>query len=299
VTLAPEATVAEAALAPELLGVLGGQRTSTRQWEFRPGLILASLFLVLLLIMAIWPGLFAGNPNAINPAEALQGPSLHHLFGTDQLGRDTFDRVVYGTRDSLLLGIGPVILAGLVGAIWGLVAGLGGAKVDEAAMRVADIFMSFPSMLMALLVVAILGPGTRNVIIAIAVSFTPMFARVVRVQTLLVRDSPYVHAAIALGVARRQVLGRHVIPNVVGPLLVLLTMNVGTSLLVGSSLAFIGLGPPPPAPEWGSMLSQAQNYLQASWALAIFPGLAITLTVIAVSVVGRELQTRYEGRGTP
>jgi peptide/nickel transport system permease protein len=286
-------------LPPEAVaGIVLGHQTRLRR-RMRPGLVVAGGFLALVVVAAIWPGLFASGPDNINPLDALQGPSLSHLFGTDQLGRDTFARVVYGARYSLLLGIGPTIAAGVVGGTWGLVAGLGGDAVDEAAMRVADIFLSFPSTLMALLVVAVLGPSERNVVIAIAVSLAPMFARVVRIQTLVVKDSQYVHAAVALGVSRRGVVARHVTPNVVGPLLVLLTMNVGTSVLTGSSLSFLGLGPQPPTPEWGSMLAQARDYLQADWALAVFPGLAVTLTVIAISVAGRALQARFEGRTLP
>lgn len=278
--------------------VLSGpvRRVRTASLAIRPGTAVAALFLLLVLVAVIWPGLLASGPDTINPLDALQGPSAAHWFGTDQLGRDTFARVVYGARQSMFLGVGATLAAGAVGALWGFVAGLGGQVADEAAMRVADIFMSFPSTLMALLVVAILGPGERNVVIAIAVSLAPMFARVVRVQTLVVKDAPYVHAAVALGISRRAVIARHIVPNVVGPLLVLLTMNVGTSVLLGSSLSFLGLGPQAPTPEWGSMLSQAQNYLQADWALAVFPGLAVTLTVIAISVVGRDLQARFEGR---
>jgi peptide/nickel transport system permease protein len=295
-TVTPDLLETEVMATEVVVGAGVGRRTRVRAATIRPGVAVAGVFLIVVVVAVIWPGLFASGPDNINPIDALQGPSLSHLFGTDQLGRDTFARVVYGARTSVFLGVGPTIAGGVVGAIWGLVAGLGGGVVDEAAMRVADIFMSFPSTLMALLVVAVLGPSTRNVVIAIAVSLAPVFARIVRVQTLVVKDSQYVHAAVSLGVRRRGVVARHVVPNVVGPLLVLLTMNVGTSILAGSSLSFLGLGPQPPTPEWGSMLSQARDYLQSDWALAVFPGLAVTLTVVAVSVVGRQLQARFEGR---
>jgi peptide/nickel transport system permease protein len=277
-----------------LAGPLRRARGASR--SIRPGTLLAGVFLLLVLLAVIWPGLLASGPDDINPLVALQGPSGAHWFGTDQLGRDTFARVVYGARQSVFLGIGPTLAAGVIGTAWGLAAGLGTSAVDEAAMRLADIFMSFPGVLMALLVVATLGPGERNVIIAVAVPLTPVFARVVRVQTLVVRDAPYVHAAVSLGIPRRAVVARHVVPNVVGPLMALFTMNVGVSILVGSSLSYLGLGPQAPTPEWGAMLSQASNYLQSDWALAVFPGLAVTLTVISVSVIGRDMQSRFEGR---
>jgi peptide/nickel transport system permease protein len=262
----------------------------------RPSLIVAGLFVALVVLMAAWPSLFASGPDNLNPLAALQGPSSAHLFGTDELGRDTFTRVVWGARTSLFLGVAPVIVAGLVGALWGLLAGLSRAWLDEVLMRIADILMSFPAILMALLIVAVLGPGVVNVVIAIAISLIPGFARVIRAQTLLVKNSLYVQSATSLGLRRREVIVRHIAPNVVGPLLVLVTMNIGTSILTASSLSFLGLGAQPPTPEWGAMLSEARNYLQVDWALAVFPGLALTLTVISLSVIGRTLQARFEGR---
>ncbi|HEX7660030.1 MAG TPA: ABC transporter permease [Pseudonocardiaceae bacterium] len=163
-------------------------------------------------------------------------------------------------------------------------------------MRLADVFLSFPSVLMALLVVAVLGPGAVNVTVAITISLAPGFARVVRVRALVVRDAPYVRAATNLGVPSARNLLRHIAPNTLAPLLILATMNIGTAIITGASLSFIGLGVQPPAADWGAMLAQSRDYLGASWTLAVFPGGAITLTVLAVSIIGREVQARYEGR---
>jgi peptide/nickel transport system permease protein len=276
-------------------GVLPGSPRAARH-AARPAVLLSAAFLALACVAAAWPGLLASGPDAINPAGALQDPSAAHWFGTDQLGRDTLARVVYGARDSLYLGIAPTVLAGLAGAAWGLAAALGGRVADEVAMRLADIFMSFPAILLALLVVAVLGPGLQNVAVAIAVALAPGFARVVRVQAQVVKDAEYVTAAVALGQRRRTIVARHIAPNVLGPLAVLMTMNVGTSIIAGASLSFLGLGVQPPASEWGAMLSQSRDYLQNDWALAVFPGLAITLTVISLHVLGREVQARFEGR---
>jgi peptide/nickel transport system permease protein len=288
-------TVAPAELGvPVAAGTLGRSRAA--RYAGRPGLLLSAAFLALVCVAAAWPGLLASAPNTINPADALQGPSGAHLLGTDELGRDTLARVIYGARYSLLLGLASTALAGTAGAIWGLVAALGGRAADEIAMRVADIFMSFPAILLALLVVAVLGPGPWNVAVAIAVSLAPGFARVVRVQAMVVKDAEYVVAAIALGRRWRTIAARHVAPNLLGPLAVLMTMNVGTSIIAGASLSFLGLGVQPPASEWGAMLAQSRDYLQNDWALAVFPGVAITLTVVCVSVLGRELQARLEGR---
>ncbi|GAA1838442.1 ABC transporter permease [Pseudonocardia ailaonensis] len=257
---------------------------------------LAVVFLLLVGVVALFPDLVGGNPEAVDPADAFLDPSAEHLFGTDQLGRDVLTRVVHGAGASLALGLGATALAAVVGIVWGLAAGLGGRFVDEAAMRLADILLSVPTILLALLVVAVLGPGGPSVAIAIAVSLSPGFARVVRVQTLVVDRTGYVQSATALGLRRRSVVGRHIVPNVLPPMLVLATMNIGASIIAGASLSFLGLGPEASSSEWGSLLSQARNYLQDAWAPAVFPGLAVVLTVISISVIGRELRIRFEGR---
>ncbi|MGI5157233.1 ABC transporter permease [Microbispora sp. CA-102843] len=260
------------------------------------GVALAAAFFALVCLAALAPGMFAHGPDQVNPALALRGPTAGHPLGTDQLGRDVFARLVFGARPSLLVGVGSTLLAGLAGSAWGLLAALGGRLAGEAAMRLADVLLSFPAILMALLVVAVLGPGTRNAVLAITVALAPGFARVVRAQALVVRGSAYVRAAVNLGLTPARILLRHIAPNVVAPLLILATVNVGTALIAGASLSFLGLGPQPPAPEWGAMLAQARDYLDASWTLALFPGAAITLTVMSATVVGRALQAHYEGR---
>ncbi len=264
--------------------------------RIRPVLSVSIVFVVLVLVAAAFPGVIAADPNTTDPANALAGPSSQHLFGTDQLGRDIYDRVIWGTRTSIVLGIGAVTLASVVGALWGLLAAMGGRLADETLMRLADVLMSFPPILMSLLIVALLGPGQRNVIIAIAAAALPGFARLVRVQAMAIRNAPFIQAATALGVSRPRIICRHIIPNVAGPLTVVATTQIGGAIVAGASLSFLGLGTQPPAPEWGSMLSQSRDYLQNSWAMIAFPGLAVVLTIAALSVVGRELQLRFEGR---
>ncbi|GAA0403394.1 ABC transporter permease [Microbispora corallina] len=271
-------------------------RSRAPRRQLRPGPVLAAAFLVLVCAAAAFPGLLAHAPDQVDPAAALRGPGAGHLFGTDELGRDVLARIVYGARPSLLVGAGSTLLAGLAGAAWGLLGALGGRMAGGAAMRAADVLLAFPAILMALLVVAVIGPGTRNAVLAITVALAPGFARVVRVQALVVRGSPYVRAAVNLGLPPVRILTRHIVPNVVAPLLVLATVNVGTAIIAGASLSFLGLGPQPPDPEWGAMLAQARDYLDASWTLALFPGAAITLTVMSATVAGRALQARYEGR---
>lgn len=259
------------------------------------GVVLALLVLGLVAAAAAVPDLIGGSPNDVDPTEAFRSPSFQHLFGTDWLGRDVFARVVHGARASLAIGIGGTALASFVGSVWGLAAGVGGRTVDTIAMRAADIVLSFPSILMALLIVTILGPGTVNVTFAIALALAPGFARIVRVQTQLVTRSSYVATARDLGVPSHRILLHHIAPNVLLSICALATMSVATAIMTGASLSFLGLGPQPPAPEWGSMLAQSRNYLGADWTLALFPGAAITITVMAVSIVGRSLQTRFEG----
>jgi peptide/nickel transport system permease protein len=266
----------------------------------RAGVVLAALFVALVVLAAIHPQALAGaDPNATDPTIALRPPGAGHLFGTDQLGRDQFARVVYGARPALLLGLSATALAFSFGALWGLVSALGGRVVDEVAMRAADIMMALPALLLALLVVAALGPGLRNAVIAIAAATAPGFARLVRVRALVVRHAPYVDSAVVAGRGPAGVLFRHIVPSTLIPLVVYATMNIGTTIIAGASLSFLGLGTQPPRADWGAMLAQSREYLQVDWALAVFPGAAITLTVVAVGHLGRALQQRLEGRPTP
>ncbi|OLE28481.1 MAG: peptide ABC transporter permease [Catenulispora sp. 13_1_20CM_3_70_7] len=258
--------------------------------------MLAGLVLVVIALAAAWPGLFSDvPPDAVNPVAALQGPSTRHLFGTDQLGRDEFSRVVHGTRVSVGTGVGATALALVLGSAAGVFAAAAGRVADEVVMRVCDVLMSFPGLLLALMVVAVLGPGTLNAAVAIGVSMTPGFTKLVRGQAMLVRRSDYVRAAVTFGRGRTEINLRHVAPNALAPLLVLATVTVGGAVVAGSSLSFLGLGPQPPAPDWGAMLADGQNYLAVSWAVAVFPGLAVTATVISVTVVGGYLRKRFEG----
>ncbi|GAA0964842.1 ABC transporter permease [Acrocarpospora macrocephala] len=272
-------------------------RSAPGQWARRGGLLCASVFLLLVGVAAAWPGLLSVHvPDVTDLSATLQGASPEHLLGTDRLGRDTLSRLIYGARISLLLGLTATGLGFLAGLVWGLTAGLSGRVVDEVAMRSADVFMSVPSMLMVLLVIAIFGAGERNAALAVAVGIAPGFARLVRGQTLVVKNTGYVAAAVSLGLPARAVILRHIVPNVLPPLFVYATMTLGQTIIVGASLSFLGLGPQPPAPEWGLMLAEARGYLQRAPLLGVYPGLAITLTVLSIATVGRALQLRFEGR---
>ncbi len=275
-----------------------GSRARTRSARRRPvSLILAWAVLALLAVAVCWPGLLAHQPpDAVNPVDALQGPSGTHLLGTDQLGQDLYSRVVHGARFSLAIGLGATGIAVVAGTLLGVLAAAGSRVLDEAIMRVTDILLAFPGLLLALLVVALLGPGSGNAVLAIGCSLTPGFTRLARGQALIIRDSGYVQAATVLGRGRAWIYLRHLLPNAVPPLLVFATVGVGTAIIAGSSLSFLGLGPKPPTPEWGAMLSQGRDLLDVAWAPAVLPGVAITLTVLTINVVGRDLRRRFEGR---
>ncbi|RMI31170.1 ABC transporter permease [Nocardia stercoris] len=260
----------------------------------RAAAAVALAVLVVAVLAAVAPSVLAGSPDRIDPGAALHGPSAVHVFGTDWLGRDVYARVVYGTRASLLVGVGGTVLATLVGTGWGLVAALGGRVTDQLAMRTADVLLSFPTLLLALLMVAALGPGRWNMTIAVTVALAPGFARLVRIRAHLVRRFAYVRAATDLGRPTWQVALVHIVPNVLLPLMGVVVPNIGVAIIVGASLSFLGLGPDSATPEWGSMLAQSRDYLSVAWAPAVFPALAVTATVLSISVAGRALGTRVD-----
>ncbi|MFB8139645.1 ABC transporter permease [Streptomyces parvus] len=264
---------------------------------FRPGLVLSVAVLVVAALACVAPGLLASaSPTDADPVAALLPPGGEHWFGTDQLGRDVYARVVHGARHSLLLGVGATALGVLVGLLIGLPAALLGRFADQVAMRSMDVMLALPELLLALLVIAVVGPSSVNAALAIAVSSVPGYARLVRGQAQVVRRAEYIRSAIGLGLRRRTVVLRHVVPNTLGPLVVPATLGVGTAVIAGSALSFLGLGPKAPTPEWGAMLAQGRDALQSAWWIAVFPGAAITLSVVAVTVVGRQLHIGLEGR---
>jgi peptide/nickel transport system permease protein len=265
--------------------------------RLRVGLALAWIFVALTVVAALFPQLLtAQQPDAVDPGAALAGPGGGHLFGTDELGRDVFTRIAYGARFSLGIGIGSTVLALIVGTLLGVLAATAGRVVDDVITWLTNVFLAFPGLLLAMLVVAVLGPGTLNVIVAIGLSSAPGFARLARGQAMIVRNSGYVRAAITLGHRRPVIYLRHLLPNALPPLLLFATLYLGAAIVSGSALSFLGLGPQPPTPEWGAMLADGQNFLGVAWQLAVFPGLVVTLAVVSFTVVGRDLRRRFEGR---
>jgi len=261
------------------------------------GVIVAAVFLAVLAAAAVLPGLFTPiDPLQTEISNSLAAPSLAHPFGTDQTGRDVFSRVIHGTQHSLVIGLVATVLALVAGLIIGTIAGIAPRAVDTVLSRIIDVLMAFPELLIALLVIAILGPGESSLVIALGIASTPVYARVARIQTLVVRRSGYVRAAKTIGVHPLATVVRHVVPNTLGPLLVMATIGFGTSIAAAAGLSFLGLGSAPPTPEWGLILSEGRNFLGTAWWIAVFPGLAVTGTVIAATVVGRRLLAHRAGR---
>jgi peptide/nickel transport system permease protein len=286
------------AVPEEIAGLVQSRpRAAGRRLSLRPGLVLSLLFVGLLVLAAVAPALFTHyDPLNGDFLEGLKPPSWSHLFGTDRLGRDVFARTVYGTRYSLAIGIGGVVVGLTFGVVLGILAGQRSRILDEAISRLFDMLSSFPGVLLAMLVVTFLGQGMFNIALAVGIAGIPKFGRVVRAQTQLVRDADYVTQAAIYGLGRSQIFLRHVLPNVLVAIPVIATVYVGSTILIVSGLSFLGLGPQPPTPEWGVMLAEARDVLRVAWWPGVFPGLAITLTVIAFSIIGNALQKKFEGR---
>ncbi|GFM80142.1 ABC transporter permease [Pseudomonas cichorii] len=258
---------------------------------------LALLFLAALILAALAPQLFTRiDPLAIVPREAFQAPGWAHWLGTDQSGRDIFARIVYGTRESLFIGVAATALAMSIAITLGLLGGLGGARVDRWVGWLLEVLFAFPSLVLALLFVTVFGSGIGPLIVATGLGAAPGYARMVRGQVLAVRNAGYIEAARALGHPVSRIVLRQLLPNAMRPLVVTLTMGVGQAIVWASALSFLGMGAQPPAPEWGTMLSMGRDFIANAWWLTFFPGLFIVLTTLSTTVTGRYIQQRLEGR---
>jgi peptide/nickel transport system permease protein len=263
----------------------------------RPGLLVSIAVVVLVVLAAFWPGLFTSvDPLRGTPSQSFHGPSAAHWFGTDELGRDLFSRVVHGAQLSLKATLIAVVVAFVVGGGAGLVSGFVGGLVEDLLMRAVDVLLSIPALFLSLALVTALGYGTVKVAIAVGLASVAGFARVMRAEVLRVRQAVFVEAARSYGARWYWVLGRHVLPNAIGPVMVLATLDFGTAILAVSSLSFLGYGAPPPAPEWGTLISDGRNYLANAWWLTALPGLTIAATVLATNRIARALDGEWRRR---
>ena len=261
--------------------------------------VAAMIFIIILVLVAVFADVIADYKTVViknNVSQRLQPPSKAHWFGTDGYGRDIFARIVHGTRISLQIGIFTTLMSMAGGIIVGSIAGFYGGRVDSIIMRICDIFMSIPAILMAMAIVAALGQGLFNLMIALTVTSVPTFARVMRSQILTIRDSEYVEAARASGSSDAAIIFEHIIPNAVGPLIVQATLGVASGILSAAGLSYVGLGVEPPRPEWGSMLSEARSYMRQYPYLLLFPGVMIVLTALSFNLFGDGLRDAMDPR---
>ena len=261
------------------------------------GMVIGLCLIGTLALVAVLADLLApDSPTRIDVTVALQGPSPAHLMGTDQYGRDVYSRVTHGARISLTVGLISVGIAATAGTVVGLVTGYYGAFVDAFFMRVIDVMLAFPGILLALGIVSVLGPNLRNLMLAVGIAGIPVYARLVRGSVLVAREHLYVEAARAVGARSRTILVRHILPNVIAPIVVTATLGMGGAILAAAALSFIGLGSQPPTPEWGRMLSEGRDYLRDAWWISVFPGLVIMLTVLGMNLLGDGLRDVLDPR---
>lgn len=268
---------------------------------FKDKLAVIGVVVILLNIaVAVFAPQIAPNPaqgrGQSNLSERFQAPSMRHIMGTDREGRDVFSRVIYGARIALLISFAVTAAIVIIGVPLGGIAGYYGGKVDEVVMRVTDVFLAFPSLILAIALVAFLGPSIRNVMIAIVVSWWPWYTRLVRGAAVSLRQRPYVEAARTMGVSDLRIIWRHILPNALGPVIVQMTLDIGTVILAAAALSFIGLGAQPPTAEWGLMISEGRDYILQQWWMGTFPGLAIFILVLSFNLAGDGLRDVLDPR---
>jgi peptide/nickel transport system permease protein len=273
------------------------RRSTVRRMLRHRGLVVGGLLMAAIVLLAIAAPVVAPyDPLEVDVQAVVAPPSVKHLLGTDTLGRDLFSRVLFGGRISLLLGLIAVSISMVVGVLLGIVAGFLGGLVDELIMRFIDVLLAFPGLLLAMLTVFALGVSLTNAMIAVGISGIPLFARVTRGEVLAAKENLYVEAARALGAPEHAILWKHLLPNIIAPIIVIATLRIGTSIIFGASLSFLGLGAQAPTPEWGLMLSQGRGFIAVAWWMSFAPGLAIFLTVMASNLMGDGVRDVFDPR---
>jgi peptide/nickel transport system permease protein len=254
------------------------------------------IFLLMVFTAVLAPVLSPFDPLEQNYLEAMQVPSAKHWLGTDSFGRDILSRIIYGSQIALIIGVGAVLLSMIVGVTLGLISGYYGGIIDTIIMRIMDGLFAFPTLILAIGLMAILGLGVHNVILAVAVGFIAPFARVTRGDVLAVKEETYIEAARLTGVSNFGIIFRHVLPNVLAPIIVQGALMVSSAIITEAGLSFLGLGPPPPTPVWGSMISEGRNFIVIAPHISTFPGLALMITVIGLNLLGDGLRDTLDPR---
>jgi peptide/nickel transport system permease protein len=291
----PDTAVVEGGLVPPARE--RGVRAAARR---NPLLVVGAVLCLAIAVAAVLAPLIAPFPadagDATHPLETLEAPSSAHPFGTDQVGRDVFSRVLYGARISPVIALLVLAISCVIGIPLGVAAGYFGGIVDEVIMRVTDVFLAFPALLLALAFAAVMQPSITNTVIAIAVTWWPWYTRIVRGQAASVTGRPFIESARAMGIPHRRILLRHVLPNSITPVIVQVSLDVGGVILTASALSFLGLGAQDPTPDWGLMVSQGQQFFTTHWWLVTFPGAAILLTAAAFNLLGDGLRDVLDPR---
>ncbi len=272
-------------------------RDAARRLARNPGAVTGAIVLVTIVLLALLAPVIAPyDPIAQDSGAIRAGPSPSHLFGADNFGRDVFSRVLYGGRKSLPVGLIAVGIAVVIGVGFGLIAGYYGRWIDALIMRAVDLMLAFPGILLAMALVAILGTSLFNLMLAVGIASIPEYTRVVRGTVLSTREAEYVVAAQVAGAPDRRIILRHILPNILPPVIVLATLGIAGAIILGSTLSFLGLGIKPPDPEWGNMLSDGRAMMRHYWWVSLFPGLAIMLTVLAINLLGDGLRDALDPR---
>ncbi|MBV9279229.1 MAG: ABC transporter permease [Chloroflexi bacterium] len=262
------------------------RQTLTRLLANRPAMVGLAMLIIVVVLALIAPLIARYNPDAIDVSNLNQNPTPAHWFGTDYLGRDTWARLLYGARVSLPAGLGAVVISFCIGVAMGVTAGYGRKLVDDLLMRLVDMLLAFPGILLAIGIVTILGAGLKSAVIAVGVAGIPGYARIARGLTLQAREETYVLASRVVGGRTLRIMVRHILPNIAAPLVVLATLNLSGAILAASALSFLGLGTQPPTADWGTMLAQGYEHMFQSWAQVTFPGLLILFTVLGINLLG-------------
>ena len=280
---------------PARSGDTAGQRI--RGLVAKPTLVLSCLVVLMVLLWALAPSIFSGyDPLKADTSVALQPPSLAHLFGTDELGRDVFTRMVHGTALTLLTTVVAVVIGFVFGSVIGLAAGYFGRIADGVLMRIVDILLAIPMLVLAMAIVTAIGFGSVQLAIGVGIGMIGSVARVMRSEVLRVRQSTFIDAEKSMGARDGYIIVRHVLPNSIGPVLVLAILDFGAAILTIAALSFLGYGTPPPTPEWGSLVASGRAYLTTGWWMSTLPGLTIAVFVVCINRIARELQEERKSR---